>query len=78
MDESNTTDLIPMPLQPMTDRITENHLNVFHDAPGPGGSPHRYIARDADTGGILMDLRFQRGPLGEEELNGVSTGTVIQ
>lgn len=68
---------VPMPLHPMSDRVTKNHLEILKDEPGPGGASHQYLIRGpfGDIHGVLI---FQQGPLGENNLNGLVSGTVLQ
>lgn len=73
----DTTDLVPVAPHPMSDRITKNHLQVFKDAPGPGGASHRYLMQ-GPFGEAFGVLSFQQGPLGETPVNGLSSGTVLQ
>ncbi len=69
-----------MKLHPMADRITQNHLSLFVDAESANNPSHHYrvySSNDPATAKRLLELDFQKGPLSECGLNGVSTGTIL-
>lgn len=51
-------------MEQLTTIQTKNNLNnVFVDPEiGPGHGHHHYTVRQADTGAILLDIQFQKGP----------------
>jgi len=67
-----------MPLHPMTDRATAEYLTIFHDEPGVGNGSHYYQVCRKSMDEVLLSLSFQHGPLGENSVNGVLTGTLLQ
>lgn len=77
------SDLTPIELHPMSDRITSDYLVILADAPGPGGASHNYVVQ-AKPGssrtdpGVVASVHFQTGPLQEAGLNGCSTMTLMQ
>jgi hypothetical protein len=48
------------------------------DGPGPGNASHDYQVRDAKTGGVLLTLHFQKGPIGESGINGVQHADLLR
>ena len=41
------------------------------DEIGPGGGYHRYFVYGKDDGNVYIDVRFQKGPVLEEGINGI-------
>lgn len=70
---------------PMSDRITLQYLEILAGPRGNGGASHKYAVvtkpgpdAQAFSPVELLFLQFQEGPLGENNLNGVGIGTILQ
>jgi hypothetical protein len=72
--------LTPIPLHPMTDRVTEQYLKICADQPGVGAGCHHYQVREICPDGerTILDVKFQHGGIAEVGVNGVLTGTLLQ
>lgn len=60
-------------INPLNDKVMVQAM----DEPGPGGANHQYRISDVDSRGIFAEIPFQKGPIGEVGVNGISNEALI-
>ena len=59
--------------------MEKSHVRVFHEKPEQMsfGAPHNFVFKNAGSGEHLGELRFQKGPIKETGINGVSNEVLL-
>lgn len=73
MVEKNGMELIKNPMQ------NREHVKIFHEREEQMvfGTPHTFQCKNASSGEFLGEVKFQKGPIKENGINGVSNEDLL-